>query len=74
MLSAVGSSNFSTRSTERDVECQFFLCTSNSALRQELAQERDALFAFGRRVSIDSFQCQRSAAVDIAWRFCRTFL
>jgi CDP-diacylglycerol--glycerol-3-phosphate 3-phosphatidyltransferase len=44
MLTLIGSPNFGRRSVERDLEMQLYVSTSDPALIQRLAEERDALF------------------------------
>lgn len=80
-LTALGSTNFGTRSTERDVECQFFLTTSDAALQESIAKERDALFSYARPVTDESLRRQLPASgtptgigLQIAARALRTFL
>lgn len=76
VLTALGSTNFGTRSTDRDLECQFFLTTSHTGLQEEFAKERDSLFSYGRPVSEESLKRQIGAGwgMEFAWRALRSFL
>ncbi|KAI6228817.1 CDP-diacylglycerol--glycerol-3-phosphate 3-phosphatidyltransferase [Aphelenchoides fujianensis] len=72
----VGSSNFGYRSTNRDLEAQVLICTTNEKLRREMAEERRGLMEFATKIEASTFE--RADRFVPVWvrvfaRFFRTF-
>lgn len=55
-ISVIGSSNYTARSYELDLEAGAVIVTSNEVLRQKLGEERDGLGVYARDVGLDEFE------------------
>eukprot|EP00474_Spongospora_subterranea_P004360 CRZ04818.1 hypothetical protein [Spongospora subterranea] len=64
-LSVLGSSNFGYRSLEKDLECQFYLMTSDEDLRQKMTQELDNVGNYMAPITNETFNTNRRITMPI---------
>ncbi|PJF17584.1 CDP-diacylglycerol--glycerol-3-phosphate 3-phosphatidyltransferase [Paramicrosporidium saccamoebae] len=70
----IGSSNFGHRSSERDLEAQLSVITSNSELMDKIRCDRDALYKYSKLVSAPQIKSQTTMAATLVSRHFKGYL
>jgi CDP-diacylglycerol--glycerol-3-phosphate 3-phosphatidyltransferase len=70
----IGSSNFGHRSSERDLEAQLSIITSNSDLMEKIRHDRDELYKYSSLVSATQINSQSTMAAILVSRHFKSYL